>query len=183
MRSVSARRAVAAAALAPLLALAAPALAHADDVTPSPSGSVFVPAAANDEAAIKDGDSPYTDNCAADATTAKSNDIKVGDATVGLIEIRHSATCGVAWGRIQLTEAGKQYANDQTTVAITREGSDATYTCTPTLDKSDSLDAYTCFTNVVLLDGGSAHASAVNPAFVASPGAGEHEVVTESFAE
>ncbi len=168
MRSVFARRAVAAAALAPLLALATPALAQADTTAP---------------AAIKNGDSPYTDNCATGATTAKSADITVGGAKVGLIEIRHSATCGVAWGRIQLTDAGEQYVNEQTTVAITHEGSDATYSCTPSLDKSDSLNAYTCYTSVVLLDGGSAHASAVNPAFDASPDAGVGEVVTESFAE
>ncbi|MFI1360775.1 DUF2690 domain-containing protein [Streptomyces sp. NPDC020898] len=185
MRSVFARRAVAAAALAPLLALAAPALAHADTVTPSPSPSpsATAPAVTEGEAAVKDGDSPYTDNCAAGATTAKSADITVGGAKVGLIEIRHSANCDVAWGRIQLTDAGEQYVNEQTTVAITREGSDATYSCTPSLDKSDSLNAYTCYTSVVLLDGGSARASAVNPAFDASPGAGAGEVVTESFAE
>ncbi|MEV0223754.1 DUF2690 domain-containing protein [Streptomyces sp. NPDC050704] len=177
MRSVSARRAVVAAALAPLLALAAPFAAHADTGT-SAAG------AAEQAAVIKDGDSPYTDSCATGATTTQSADITVAGAKVGLIEIRHSATCHVAWARIQLTDAGEQYANEQTAVAIKRTGPDAIYSCTPTLDKSDSLNAYTCYTSVVLLDGGgSALASAVNPAFDASPDAEAGEVRTESFAE
>jgi len=126
-KGVSFRKYALAAALAPMLALAVPAVASAAD------SSV-------------DGQSPYANNCASGATTIadKSSD----DGSVK-IEVRYSGTCGTAWARVQLKNES-DVANT-TNVDIHRTQGEPTtpQSCSVTDDKSDSLDAYTCYTGII----------------------------------
>jgi hypothetical protein len=127
---VSIRKYALAAALAPMLALAVPAVASAAD------SSV-------------DGRSPYADSCATGATTIadKSSD----DGSIK-IEVRYSGTCGVAWARVQLKNESDVALTANVDIHRTQGEPTTPQSCMVTDDKSVSLDAYTCYTNVIGTD-------------------------------
>lgn len=129
-RSVSVRKYALAAALAPLLALAVPAVATAAD------SSV-------------DGQSPYTNNCASNATTIATASKDDGSAKV---EVRYSPSCGVAWARVQLQNESDVDLTQDINIHRATGGSTTPQTCEVSHDKSVSLNAYTCYTNVIGTD-------------------------------
>lgn len=134
-RLVSSRKYAAVLAVASLLAFAVPAIATAAD------DSV-------------DGDSPYAIDCTKNVETVTSQSTEDGSA---LVEVRYSADCGVAWARVQLKneeDVARTY-----NAGIHREEDGAVQTCDVTDDKSESLDAYSCYTPVLGTDGATFYAT------------------------
>jgi hypothetical protein len=88
------------AATVAILALVRPSSAPSPDVPPSSSSS---PALAEGRPAVADGADPKDSGCSLDPNveTLDSMEVDLRGRPVGLIELRYSAMCGVAWPRFE----------------------------------------------------------------------------------